>query len=92
MQAHEANISKLMTGDHSFEVPIFQRNYSWKKNNWGDFMNDLIHSITSTESLSHFMGAIVLSSSACAAKDTVYTIIDGQQRLWTITLFLVALR
>ncbi len=65
-------------------VPIYQRDYSWKQDQWEDLWSDII---LVTESLSvHYMGAIVLQNQG----NKQYSVIDGQQRLTTISLIAVA--
>lgn len=67
-----------------FVIPRFQRPYSWDRENVDDFWNDLI----SAESPDYFIGSMVTYK----AKDGAYWVVDGQQRLTTITMALAALR
>jgi len=65
-------------------VPIFQRAYAWKKDNWESFLKDLL------EEYNLFMGVLI----GVREGDTsypIFTVIDGQQRLTTISLFILAL-
>lgn len=66
-----------------FEIPRFQRPYSWDKENWEDFWNDVFL----TKHDDYFIGSIVTF-----AKGQYKAIVDGQQRLTTITLVLAAIR
>lgn len=72
-----------------FQIPRNQRRYVWKKSNWQDLFEDVVFSIT--ENKPHFVGSIVLEEIGKSDGLSYYTIIDGQQRLTTITLFLVAI-
>lgn len=69
------------------QVPLYQRSYSWGTDQVNDFCSDIKNAFGSSQR-EHFMGTVVLSSEEGAR----LTIIDGQQRLATTTLFLVAMR
>lgn len=72
-----------------FDIPRNQRRYVWKKSSWQDLFEDVLFSIT--EEKPHFIGSIVLKKGSKKDGLSYYTIIDGQQRITTITLFLVAI-
>ncbi len=65
-------------------VPIYQRDYSWKQDQWEDLWADVM--LVSESKLVHYMGAIVLQNQG----NNRFAVIDGQQRLTTITLIAVA--
>lgn len=67
----------------SFEIPVFQRAYSWEKEQWQTFLNDLLEQIEGENN--YFYGNILLET---IEKDRKYEIIDGQQRLTTLTIFI----
>ncbi|MCT9001675.1 DUF262 domain-containing protein [Microbacterium memoriense] len=67
-------------------VPLYQRSYAWQEEQVSEFCSDLRNAFNN-EPREHFMGTIVLSDDGPRA-----TVIDGQQRLATTTLFLAALR
>ena len=74
-----------MTNGLRYSVPKFQRDYSWKEEQWNDLWDDLI-SVVDQEDEEHYMGYLVLQR-----KDNeMFTIIDGQQRITTITLLILA--
>jgi uncharacterized protein with ParB-like and HNH nuclease domain len=70
----------------SFIIPVYQRAYSWEKEQWGTFLNDLIEQIEGQNN--YFFGNILLET---IKKDTKYEIIDGQQRVTTLTIFIRAI-
>lgn len=72
-----------------FDIPRNQRRYVWKKTSWQDLFEDVLFSIT--EKKPHFVGSLVLEKGPKKDGLSYYTIIDGQQRITTITLFLVAI-
>lgn len=73
-----------------FDIPRNQRKYVWKKNNWKELLEDIIFSCGSNAT-SHFLGSIVLESKGKNDGLDYYTIIDGQQRITTIVLSLIAI-
>ena len=79
--------------DHFFvgrilRIPVYQRNYSWSKDNCKQLFNDLL-TLLSTPMKKHFFGSIIYMID----QDTdERIIIDGQQRLTTIALLLAAIR
>lgn len=72
-----------------FDIPRNQRRYVWKKEHWRDLYEDIIFSIA--EDKPHFVGSIVLEGGRKRDGLSYYTIIDGQQRLTTITIVLLAI-
>ncbi len=74
-----------------YQVPRFQRPYSWTADNIGDFWTDIAQS----HGREYFIGAIIVFSTDAdegARRATEYAIVDGQQRLTTITVLLSAIR
>ncbi len=71
-----------------FDIPRNQRRYVWKKEHWQNLFDDIIFAIE--ENKSHFLGSIVLEGGKKRDGLSYYTIIDGQQRITTITLILLA--
>ncbi|MEO2034676.1 MAG: DUF262 domain-containing protein, partial [Planctomycetaceae bacterium] len=82
----------LQSGNSQYLVPFFQRYYSWKAKEWQRLWDDLL-ALSTVKSGQHFMGALVCASGdAIPGEVTPYQIIDGQQRLTTITILLLAIR
>ncbi|HOY30377.1 MAG TPA: DUF262 domain-containing HNH endonuclease family protein [Bacteroidales bacterium] len=67
-----------------FEIPKYQRGFAWEVNNVRDLFDDLNEAIES--GTSHYIGTIVLSK--CKDDDSIYYVVDGQQRITTLTLIL----
>jgi uncharacterized protein with ParB-like and HNH nuclease domain len=67
-----------------FEIPRIQRPYSWTNDNISDFLQDTIE----TNDSDYFIGSIVVYKKG----NSSYGVVDGQQRITTITLILVAIR
>jgi uncharacterized protein with ParB-like and HNH nuclease domain len=77
----------LIGNGKRYRVPPFQRDYSWNEENWEDLWQDILVLHSNPDS-SHYMGAIVLQSSDTSDKE--FTIIDGQQRLATLSIIAIA--
>ena len=75
---------RLMGNGLHYEVPKYQRDYSWDKEQWSDLWYDLMQMIDENDS--HYMGYLVLQT----ADDKNYQIIDGQQRLTTLGVLILA--
>jgi len=69
-----------------FIIPVYQRAYSWDKEQWTIFLTDLKEQIKGNNN--YFYGNLLLE---IVKKDVQYEIIDGQQRLTTLTIFIRAL-
>lgn len=90
MNGSESKMKDFMEGnDKRFIIPVYQRKYDWKYENCKQLYEDLKKIITDNRE-SHFFGSIVLAVVPNGSK-IEYHIIDGQQRLTTITLLLLAL-
>lgn len=73
----------------SYEIPRYQREYSWGKNNWDELFDDIFESDQGT---GHFLGTIIsLSRTTPNVNEPVYELIDGQQRVTTLSLLMCGL-
>jgi len=83
----EGKALTFLSGMKILEVPFFQRKYVWKKDNWEELLEDLLEI-----NKSHFLGSIILKSAEeREGKDKKFFIIDGQQRLTTLSILIKAL-
>lgn len=69
-----------------YRVPAFQRDYSWEEEQWEDLWND-IQELTASVDKRHYMGALVVE----AKSDREFDIIDGQQRIATLSVLALAI-
>jgi hypothetical protein len=79
------NFLELIGNGKTFEVPPFQRDYSWTQENWDDFWADTV-SLRANPDDRHYMGAVVVLNKS----DRHFRIIDGQQRIATLSIFALA--
>lgn len=77
---------KLIGNGLTYQIPRFQRDYSWSNDEWEDLWADILATLKSDGEPSHYMGYLVLQS----ADDKTFDVIDGQQRLTTLSLIVLA--
>ncbi len=78
------DLKELLSNGKSYSVPPYQRDYSWKQEQWEDLWEDLANVDANRED--HYMGAIVLES----VERKHFQVIDGQQRLTTLSILILA--
>jgi len=76
---------ELVGNGKTYTVPPFQRDYSWKQEQWEDLWEDIMD-LRPDAKLRHYMGAIVVR----AETDREYLVIDGQQRMATLGILALA--
>ncbi len=92
MKAEDANVVKFFNGDTQFIVPLYQRMYSWKEEQCKRLWDDIVF-LTKNNKSGHFIGSIVCVVEKTSISGTSkFLVIDGQQRLTTLTILLTALR
>lgn len=90
MKGSEQRLVEYMDGAKKrFVIPVYQRNYDWKMENCKQLFDDLVKIIRSGRK-SHFFGSIV-SVYNPDGRNSEYLIIDGQQRLTTVSLLFLAM-
>lgn len=97
MKAEPHSIDDILRKNTSFFIPPFQRAYAWGKTEIERYFSDIIkiveseHDSEQKDKLEHFFGTLVIKEET-EGFDSKYIIVDGQQRLTTSLLFLIALR
>lgn len=86
-EVQQSNVNRLF-GRNIYCIPRNQRFYVWDKTNWEELFDDLNYTVKSGKS--HFIGSFVLKREKENAGIPEFTIIDGQQRIITLTIMLVA--
>ncbi|MCH5185690.1 MAG: DUF4268 domain-containing protein [Oscillospiraceae bacterium] len=90
MKGSECRLIEYMEGSKKrFIIPVYQRNYDWKTENCKQLYEDLLK-VIKNKSRSHFFGSIV-SVYNPSGRNTEWMIIDGQQRLTTVSLLFLAM-
>ena len=92
MDARKGNIYEILNGNKQFLIPVYQRFYSWDIDQCKRLWNDIVEMQRKSKA-GHFVGSIVnIAEQAMPTGVQKYMIIDGQQRMTTLTLLLLALR
>ena len=92
MDARKGNIYEILNGNKQFLIPVYQRYYSWESEQCVRLWNDIVD-MQNKNKTGHFVGSIVnIAEQAMPTGVQKYMIIDGQQRITTLTLLLIALR
>lgn len=91
IDAHERTIGQVFSDTYAFEVPPYQRPYAWEEEQTRELLEDLLDAMDSKEASAraYFLGSIVLIKSP---NDPQSRVVDGQQRLTTLTILLSILR
>ena len=93
MKAEEMRLGPLLDGPKQYVVPYFQRAYSWRRRQWTTLFDDILELYELGSLNSHFLGSMVLLAEHNEADPVPHTlVIDGQQRIVTLSLFLAAIR
>lgn len=93
LEAHDKLIREIFEGSYQFEIPDYQRPYAWTTEQAEELVNDLISAMqdarTNGAASQYFLGSIVLIKDD---RDPKAKVVDGQQRLTTLTMLFAALR
>ncbi len=93
INARELPTVKIFNNDYRFEIPDYQRPYSWTTEEVGELLDDLLYatrqSSSSIDASPYFLGSVVIIKNDAAPKAEI---IDGQQRITTLTIILCVLR
>ena len=93
MEASPAQVIQYFNGEKQNLIPLFQRPYTWREQHWRTLWDDVLVQYDSDDKSAHFMGTIVsIPARSVPVGVSKYLIIDGQQRLTTVSILLAALR
>ncbi len=93
MKAVETNLLSFLKKSTQFVIPIYQRTYSWKEKQCQQLWDDILRTGSSKDISAHFLGSIVYIEKDIyqISSQSSLLVIDGQQRLTTVTLIIAAL-
>lgn len=77
---------ELIGNGFIYNIPPFQRDYTWEEEQWDDLWEDILIVITNDSDPVHYMGYLVLQTE----NNKMFDVIDGQQRLTTLSLIVLA--
>jgi len=89
LEAHEVPLHKVFCSDYDFRIPDYQRPYAWEVEQAAQLLDDLVEALGRDTDEPYFLGSIVLVKQKESSDAEV---IDGQQRLTTVTILLAVLR
>ena len=93
MQASDKTFRQIINTSIQFIVPVFQRDYRWAEEQCGQLWTDIMAAQNRSGKGGHFLGSIVhIDTGRSTPSLSSWLVIDGQQRLATLTILLVALR
>lgn len=79
------NAFSMIKNEHFYEIPFFQRNYVWNEDNWSEMLDSLCDS-----TVCPFLGSIILKENKDSENKFYWSVIDGQQRLTTLSILMRA--
>lgn len=88
MEAAERTISQILTEQIRYEIPAYQRPYSWEKGNVEQLLDDVWEAYEANDA-EYFIGSLITIE---RKKGRLYDVVDGQQRLTTLNLIFSRLR
>ena len=93
MKASETRLRPLLEGQKHYVIPLFQRPYTWGSDDWNTLWTDVIEAYRDESSGGHFLGSIVSKAQSGTPEGvSPFIVIDGQQRLTTLSITIAALR
>jgi uncharacterized protein with ParB-like and HNH nuclease domain len=97
VHAQETTFKDLVQGEKQYQVPLYQRTYSWEREQlqqlWDDVSELVEYQSEGRSPAAHFLGSVVLAPGRITAGGMQrWLVVDGQQRLTTLMLAFTALR
>ena len=93
IEAKELQLVSIFDDDYRFEIPEYQRPYAWTTEQTGELLDDLLYTMGQVENVSeappYFLGSIVIIKNGLKPQAQI---VDGQQRITTLTILLCVLR
>ena len=93
IEAKELQLVSIFGENYRFEIPEYQRPYAWTTEEAGELLDDLLHAMGNAEDVGdvppYFLGSIVIIKNGL---QPLAQIVDGQQRITTLTILFCALR
>lgn len=95
MHVQEIRLQQVLEGAKQYRVPLYQRTYSWSPKQLGRLWSDIVDLSDAREQdprASHFTGSLVLSAGGVGPGGSEFLVVDGQQRLTTLSVLIAAIR
>ncbi len=94
MHTNKVTLSNMLSSQRQHIIPVFQRSYSWTRKNWVELWSDIKALVNEEDkSYEHFLGPMIIDHGDTGSYvPEKYLVIDGQQRLVTLSLLLCVIR
>ncbi len=89
IKASEQNLNSVFSDDYLFEIPLYQRPYAWTTEQVDELLDDLLNAMDRDAQSPYFLGSVVLIKNEGDSRSAV---VDGQQRLTTLSMLFCVLR
>lgn len=86
----QITISNFLSQQKQYSIPRYQRGYVWEEKQWGHLFNDLKTNFVKNKPEGHFIGSVVIYGQL-GSEYTIAHVIDGQQRLTTFSILILAI-
>lgn len=90
IKPYDKTIREVLVSGRQFLIPRFQREYSWEKKNYKEFLEDMLNCLYISEgkitNSQYFLGTMLFIGDYAEGTDKEIQVVDGQQRLTTITI------
>jgi uncharacterized protein with ParB-like and HNH nuclease domain len=90
IKSESNSLSEFYKSNNHYQIPLHQREYDWELTQLQEFWSDLINHVDTPETEKYFFGTVILVKEI--STEYVFTVVDGQQRLSTSIIFIIALR
>lgn len=90
MKVNSLPIKKLLTNGDKYVIPMYQRNYAWGTVEIETLIKDIIDAYNRDPNLTYYLGTLVVFEKSTTSQ-SLFEVIDGQQRLTTLTLLAIYL-
>ena len=92
MKAINRPFTDIINGNRQFIIPVFQRDFSWARDQCEQLWRDVRRASAGVADSGHFMGSIVYIGADLTSTFQSWLLIDGQQRMTSLTVLMIALR
>jgi hypothetical protein len=90
-QVQEFSVQKLLSETGEYTIPVYQRNYAWEESQIRQLIKDIIDSLKKSSSKKYYIGTLIVDKTEINNK-SLFETIDGQQRLTTLNILLIAIK
>lgn len=90
-QVQEFSVQTLLSKTGEYTIPVYQRNYAWEETQIRQLIKDIIDSLKKSSTKKYYIGTLIVDKTEINNK-SLFETIDGQQRLTTLNILLIAIK